>query len=184
MVRNTEEAVAAALAQHNNVPGMCQYMTRTWLDAPSVGDLDKDGSPDAEDGWKAEPLSARHSDRRPPAGMPVTFRGGSHDNWHRALSLGHGKIRSIDMGANGKYSPGEVNTVTIEDIERAMDLKWEGWSSTISGIPIPVPPPHKSRGVRIDRALQELKAAKGKQGKRREKINRAIKVLESISFIK
>lgn len=141
MVRSREEAVAASLKTVTNEPGSCQFVTRTWFDAPSVGDLDKDGSADAEDGWKSEPEKYRHEgDRNPPAGVPLTFRGGSHDNWHRCISHGHGVVRSTDMDGDA-YRPGHTGQTTIESIERHMGLPYVGWSESIDGLLIPNPPP-------------------------------------------
>ena len=62
-LRNREEAVQAALADQFNTPRYCQLVTRTWFNAPSVGDFDGDKAADAEDGWKREPASAKRFDR-------------------------------------------------------------------------------------------------------------------------
>lgn len=134
-MRNREEAAKVAEADTTNGPGMCQLQTREWLDAPSAGDFDGDGAADAEDGWKREPASARRFDRNPPRGVPVTWLGGPNDNGHRALSLGNGKIRSTDAGGRGK-----VATVDLSWVERNWGLSYAGWSTTINGLPIPLPP--------------------------------------------
>lgn len=114
-------------------------MTRTWLDAPSVGDLDRDGSADAEDGYKSEPERWRHDgDRKAPLGVPVSWAGGSGDHGHRALSLGVPKgaseclIRSTDAGG-----PGHVATVPLSWVEKNWGLRYVGWSESMSGILIP-----------------------------------------------
>lgn len=138
MVRNREEAAQAAEATKTNTPGMCQAVTRGYYLAPSAGDKDHDGDADAYDGWLSEPGMARHpGDRNPPRGVPVSFK---NRHGHRAISLGGGKIRSTDMNGN-TYSPGHVGTTTISAIEHAMNVEYLGWSDTIDGILIPVPPP-------------------------------------------
>lgn len=134
-----DEAVKRALAQHTNVPDTCQLVTRTWVGAPSAGDYDGDGSADAEDGWRSEPETRKHpGDRKPPAGTPVSYLGGSNDNGHRALSLGpvgpDGRymIRSTDAAGRGR-----VGTVPLDWPEREWGLTYVGWSETCDGSLIP-----------------------------------------------
>lgn len=168
MVRSAPEAAKVALADKTNVPGTCQLATRTWLGAPSVGDVDGDGDADAVDGWKKEPASAKHTDRKPPRGAPVAWSGGKHGYGHRALSLGpnaHGvyEIRTTD--GNGS---GVVYTRPLRWVEDTWGLTYLGWSETISGQPIPglaVKEPAKtpakvlkSRGWMVDRAMKLLES--------------------------
>lgn len=180
MVLNRKEAVEAALRTTRNVPDTCQLVTRGWFGAPSVGDFDGDGAADAEDGWKSEPTSTRHGDRNPPAGVPVSYLGGSRDNGHRAISLGNGKIRSTDAGGRGV-----VATVSLDWPEKAWGLKYAGWSETIDGHKIPLPPATGplTRGDAIDDALKRLaraeKIAKDKTP-RDTRLKRAIAVLKKI----
>lgn len=134
-MRNREEAVQAALADKTNTPRFCQLVTRTWFDAPSAGDVDGDGAADAEDGWKREPASARHFDRNPPRGVPVTWLGGSNDNGHRAISLGNGLIRSTDAAGTGK-----IGTVQLSWVENNWGMAYAGWSTTMNGFEIPLTP--------------------------------------------
>jgi hypothetical protein len=204
MVFSRQEAVRRANAARTNKVGMCQQWTRDILGAPSAGDRDGDRDADAIDGWQSEPASKRHTDRNPPAGVPVAF---DKKFGHRAVSLGGGKIRSTDMSTKtGRYSPGEVGTVTIEQIENSMGVRYLGWSETITGIPIPddtkKPAPVKktSRGARVDRAIKSAKlvrrdltkSAKGaKGGVRAKQLELAIKhndaqiaALEKVPFIK
>jgi len=144
MVQNREQAAQSAEKSSTNVPGTCQLWTRNRYLAPSAGDRDGDGDADAVDGWKSEPVSARHTDRNPPRGVPVAFSGGSHGFGHRAISLGGGKIRSTDMSDDGlRYQPGNVGTTTIANIERQMNQKYTGWSETITGLRIPLAPTKK-----------------------------------------
>lgn len=180
MVLNREEAAQAAERTTRNVPGTCQLVTRGWFDAPSVGDFDGDGAADAEDGWKSEPPSARHSDRNPPRGVPVSWVGGRNDFGHRAISLGNGKIRSTDAGGSGR-----VATVDLAWVERNWGLTYVGWSETIDGIKIPLPPPTgpKTRGENIDAALKRLARAEklAKDGTTRDtRLKRAIAILKRI----
>lgn len=180
MVLNRAEAVKAALRTTRNVPNTCQLVTRGWFNAPSVGDFDGDGAADAEDGWKSEPQAARHFDRNPPAGVPVSYTGGSRDNGHRAISLGNGKIRSTDAGGWGV-----VATVDLAWPEKQWGLKYVGWSETIDGIKIPLPPPTgpQTRGANVDEALKRLRRAErwAKEDTSRDtKLDRAIAVLKRI----
>lgn len=185
MVYNRAEAVKRALAQTRNEPGTCQLWTRNVFGVESAGDRDHDGDADAVDGWLSEPPAHRHvGDRNPPEGVPVSFKGGSHGYGHRAVSLGGGHLRSTDM-YNGKYNPGFVGTCTIAEIELSMNQVYLGWSNTITGKLIPMPPPIKqpelppSRGTRIDAALAKLLVArkKAKSPTRQAILDRAIKVL-------
>lgn len=140
MVQNREQAAQSAEKAVTNVPGTCQLWTRNRYLAPSAGDRDGDGDADAVDGWKSEPVSARHEgDRNPPRGVPVAFSGGSRGFGHRAVSLGGGKIRSTDM-VGDRYTPGKVGTTTISAIEKSMNQQYLGWSETITGIRIPLAP--------------------------------------------
>jgi len=185
MVRNREEAARAAEATKTNAVGMCQAVTRGYFLAPSVGDFDGDSAADAEDGWKREPAWAKHSDRRPPRGTPVSFLGGSRDNGHRAISLGDGVIRSTDFDSRTKrFRAGVVGNGTIEEVARAMGVTYAGWSETISGVKIPVPPkPEMTRGGKVDEALERLAKAerRAKEGTERDTLlDRSIRVLKRI----
>lgn len=135
MVYDRETAARRAEASVINTPDGCQYETRLIFDAPSVGDFDGDGAADAEDGWKSEPAHAKHTDRHPPRGVPVAYLGGSHDNGHRAISLGNGMIRSTDAGGRGRWA-----TVPLDWPEKTWGLTYAGWSETIDGVQIPLPP--------------------------------------------
>lgn len=193
MVRNREEAARAAEQDQTNVVGTCQLATRTWHDAPSAGDRDRDGDADAVDGWLSEPTSAKHyGDRNPPRGVPVAFKGGSRGFGHRAESLGNGKIRSTDMSDDGlRYQPGNVGTTTLANIERAMGVSYLGWSETITSLPIPLPPapapatpvkPEKPKNNSVTKARDlllkaERWATKTKKPRRAKKIKDALKTL-------
>lgn len=179
-MRNREEAARVAEADHFNEVGLCQQQTRFWLDAPSIGDFDGDGLPDAEDGWKSEPLSARipASDRKPPRGTPASFTGGSKDAGHRALNLGNGLVRSTDF-LNGKWSPGHVGTGPIAQVEAALGVTYVGSSTTMNGHPIPLAPKTSTR-IREARILlrQARKVAKDKgQARRVNRISKALDIL-------
>lgn len=195
MVRNREEAAKLAESLKVAAPGICQLWTRNVFDSASVGDVDGDGDADAVDGWKSEPKSAQHTDRRPPRGVPVAFSGGSRGFGHRAVSLGNGKIRSTDMSSTG-YSAGNIGTTTIGQIEKSMGVKYLGWSETIGGVAIPLkpkkapvkpkpaPPVKKSRGVKIDEALRLLKTSTTKDPFRAKQKKLAIEALLKMPFIK
>lgn len=145
-LRNREEAAQAAEAKKINREGMCQSITRGYYMGASAGDRDHDGDADAVDGWLSEPAHAKHpGDRKPPRGVPLYFRN-AHKNGHghRCISVGdhNGVARSSDFDTHTKrYHAGVMGTGTIEEIERAMDLVYVGWSETITGKQIPLPPP-------------------------------------------
>lgn len=163
-----EEAVQRSLKAFVNTPGTCQKWTREIFGAPSAGDRDRDGDADAVDGWKSEPEKYRHyNDFNPPPGVPVAFDGGSRGYGHRAVSLGNGKIRSTDM-LNGRYSAGRVGTTTIREIEKAMGVRYIGWSESITGNLIPKA--ETTRGKRIEASIDLLDKAKAKPNTPRAKL--------------
>lgn len=176
MVLNREQAARAAEASQINVPAACQAWTRGIFDAPSVGDVDRDGDADAVDGWKSEAVHNKHGDRNPPRGVPVAWSGGSHGFGHRAVSLGGGMIRSTDAGGRGR-----VATVPLNWFEEHWGLRYLGWSETISGLAIPLPPPPPATrvskflasGPGYDLALLDSAIKAGRVGKVR-KVRNAI----------
>lgn len=173
-IRTSQEAILVALAQDHNVVGTCQLNVHNWFNAPSVGDVDKDGDADAVDGWESEPKAYRYpGDRNPPPGVPLSFHGGRRGFGHRCMSLAHaGRIRSTDMNGNS-YSAGTTGTVhelttsqAIAIIEQQMGVVYTGWSKTISGSLIPnfeqhtpKPPRPQTRGKRVDSSLRSLRQA-------------------------
>lgn len=163
MIRTRMQAVAASLKTMTNTPGMCQAVTRGWFNAPSVGDVDGDGRADAEDGWKSEPLGARHAnDRNPPAGVPLSFVGGRSGDGHRALSLPHGKVRSTDWDTKAqRYKAGVTGTAnSIAAIESSMGVRYIGWSETINGHIIPRDPEPPAP---VDPDIKQIKKSAKKQ---------------------
>ena len=178
MVFDREEAALRAEASNSNVPDTCQLWTHVIFGTPSVGDYDGDGAADAEDGWKSEPAKYKHpGDRNPPRGVPVSYLGGSHDNGHRAVSLGNGKIRSTDAGGRGVPA-----TVPLDWPEKVWGLKYVGWSETCDGVVIPVPEGPETRGGRVDEALHDLRGAerRAKDETRSRLLRRAINVLRRV----
>lgn len=181
MVYSRDEIVKRANESKTNAPGTCQLWTRTICGAPSAGDQDHDGDADAVDGWLSEPSAFRHpGDRKPPAGVPIAFSGGSKGFGHRAISLGKGLVRSTDM-ENGHYKPGVVGTCTIAQIEASMGVRYLGWSETITGLTIPKPE-STSRGRRVDGAIKKLERAKG-SGRRSRLIDKALAILKKIKTV-
>lgn len=165
MINTSRQAIAAALDQFLNVPGTCQLSTRGWFNSPSVGDYDGDGDADAVDGWKSEPVWARHlGDRNPPGGKPLAFHGGSKGYGHRCATLRDpGRLRSTDMLGN-RYSPGHTSTVTADTtseaiaiIEEQMGVIYTGWSDTIDGEKIPAT--EYTRGKNVDKTLHYARRA-------------------------
>jgi hypothetical protein len=186
MTRSAAEAVKAALATNTNVPGTCQLATRTWLGAPSVGDVDGDGDADAVDGWKKEPAGAKHTDRKPPKGAPVAWSGGRNGYGHRALSLGPDSKGTYWIRTTDGNGSGRVATVPLGWVEKTWGLHYLGWSETMSGQQIPglivkaepVKPPTKkltSRGWMVERALKFLETT-ARHTKRGPTYKRAVDV--------
>lgn len=137
---NRKQIVSRAKASTVNVPGTCQKWTREIIGAPSAGDRDSDGDADAVDGWKSEPSAKKHAGRDVPYGYPVAWSGGPHGYGHRAISLGGGLIRSTDAGGRGR-----VATVDLGWVERNWNLKYLGWSETMTGLTIPDAPKPKPK---------------------------------------
>lgn len=184
MLLNREQAAKRAENYTRFGTGMCQLWTRTVFGADSAGDRDGDGDADAVDGWRSEPDAHKHfGDRNPPRGVPVSFNGGSRGFGHRAVSLGNGRIRSTDMSGS-IYMPGVVGTTTIRDIEKAMGVNYLGWSNTITGKMIPMPPPPArpvTRGKMVDAALAKVQSAKAKKNSDRAVLlDRAERILMKI----
>lgn len=169
VILNNEQAARRAEQSTSNKPGMCQQWTRDLYNAPSVGDVDLDGDADAIDGWKKE--HGRHAgDRTAPRGFPMTWSGGSKGHGHRAISLGQNRVRTID--GNG---PGRVATVTMDFFEKNWNMKYIGWSETISGIAIPVvkiaiPKPSPPTKKSVQQIAKEV--IDGKWGDGEERIRR------------
>lgn len=182
-MRTREAAARAALDQHFNAPGMCQMTTRGWLDAPSVGDIDKDGDSDAMDGYKSEPLKYRHDgDRAAPLGTPCTWRGGSNGHGHRALSLGVPKgaaeslIRSTDAGGSGV-----VWTRTLSWFEQEWGVEYIGWTESMSGILIPRAPKPETR-VTIARDMLRAARQQAKDDGNKRRAARISKGLDALPW--
>lgn len=180
MIRNREEAAKLAESIVHNIPNGCQAWVRGLYLAPSVGDVDGDGSSDAEDGWKSEPFDHRHGDRNPPRGVPVAYLGGSKDNGHRAVSLGNGMIRTTD--GNGL---GNVATRRLDWPETEWGLVYVGWSNTISGQLIPMPPPlptDKPKQTWVNKARQDLKQGRDRALKN-GKLKRAATIQHALDIL-
>lgn len=126
---------ARAAVGRPNVVGMCQAWTRGITGHPSVGDVDGDGDADAIDGWKSEPVSARHTGPAP-EGVPGAWSGGSRGFGHRAISLGNDRWASTDAPIRGQI--GIVNTAWFKN---NWGMEYLGWSETMSGELIPKAPP-------------------------------------------
>lgn len=181
-INTPSEALAVARGIKVNKVGLCQAYVHGYYNAPAAGDFDGDGAADAEDGWKSEPQSARHTDRTGRVGYPASFLGGSHDNGHRAIFCGPGRVRSTDFSSvTRRYTPGVVGEGTVAEVEAAMGVTYVGWSETIDGVEIPKD--EMTRGARVDESIKLLRRAArhSKNGSLRQgRLNRALDVLRSI----
>lgn len=181
-INTPSEALAVARGTKTNVVGACQAYVRGYFNAPSAGDFDGDGAADAEDGWKTEPFSAKHTDRTGRVGYPAAFLGGSHDNGHRAIFCAPGRVRSTDFSSvTLRYTPGVVGEGTLAEVEAAMKVDYAGWSDTIDGFDIPKD--EMTRGYRIDKSIATLRRAArhAKNGSLRQgRINRALDILRRL----
>lgn len=199
-INTRKQAMAEARGTTHNGKGFCQQVTRGWYDAPSAGDQDHDGDADAKDGWLSEPLHARHpGDRTPPAGVPLYFeKDGGRGFGHRCISWDDkGLTRSTDMD-DGHYAPTVTGFATISEIERAMGVRYVGWSETIDGYTIPaepeapakVAPPKpakksyvsqfKAGGPRFDVRLLDRAVLNGRVGTVKESRDRIDKAVRSL----
>jgi len=180
MVYNRDEVVKRANASTSNQVDTCQLWTRTIIGVPSAGDYDHDGDADAVDGWKSEPTKFKHAgDRHPPAGVPVSYSGGSAGHGHRAISLGNGKIRSTDANGNG-----HVATVDLDWPEKHWGLKYLGWSDTMDGILVPEAPkpdakPKSEAENLVEQARDLLRHAKS-NAKKNHKPKRLLKLKDAL----
>lgn len=66
-----------------------------------------------------------------PANVPIWWVGGSHGYGHVAVSLGNGLCRSTDWPRS--Y---QVSTARIDDISRAWNLTFVGWSEDINDVTV------------------------------------------------
>lgn len=115
------QALLKAEASKSYPTGMCLQWTREqWGIGPD--------EPNAISAWRAVPVGKRHSYYTPPAGVPVFWSGGSRGLGHVALSLGGGKVRSLDIGGAGT-----VTTVDLAEIHVKWGLAYLGWTETLNG---------------------------------------------------
>lgn len=124
VVQTADQGIANARKTTKNDVGMCLWYTQEWLKTPHV-------YPDATAQWNA--AKYKHAgDRNPPAGAPVSWTGGSKGHGHSALSLGGGRIRTIDCTKGGTTSETDLGWV-----ERAWGLTYKGWHEDLGGVDIP-----------------------------------------------
>jgi len=124
VVQSADEGISNAKKTTTNDVGMCLWYTQEWLETPHM-------YPDATAQWEA--AKYKHAgDRNPPAGAPVSWTGGSSGHGHSALSLGGGRIRTIDQQSSGKTSD-----VDLEEIENDWGLTYKGWHEDLGGVDLP-----------------------------------------------
>lgn len=81
----------------------------------------------------------RHTDRTPPAGVPVYFSAGTSNPYgHVAISLGGGRIRSTDWPTGGPAGTRtRVGDTTIAGLEQGWNRQYLGWAEDFYGVRIP-----------------------------------------------
>ena len=119
-MRSASQAVASANRWHSNKTGMCLYTVQCYFSAPWSG-------PYAEWSWHHWG-GQHHGDKNPPAGVPVYWHNSRSKYGHIAISLGNGRIRSTDWPGHGR-----IGNLTIDQMTRAWNLQYLGWSSRFSG---------------------------------------------------
>jgi hypothetical protein len=138
MTTLAQQAAARAAYQSAHGPqfgtGQCMMRNRLLVDAPAIGDYDKDGSADAEDGWKF--AKRKHPTTRVndiPGGCFVWWGGGSRDNGHVAFAPVErpGYCWSTDIERAGYF-----DLVPIGLIAAKWGLSLLGWSEDIDGVPV------------------------------------------------
>lgn len=153
LAQSADELITRARRTTSNDPGMCLWQSQEWYGSPHM-------YADATRQWQAAQL--RHpGDRNPPRGAHVMWTGGSRGHGHSAISLGNGRIRTIDFDSAGRT--GETD---LDWVEKAWGLRYEGWTEDIGGVRIPwlagssVAPPVNPHGVKIgDTAIVVTRSA-------------------------
>jgi len=136
-----DQAIARAAFQSAHGPpfgkGECMLRTRLLYDAPAIGDYDKDGSADAEDGWKfakfKHPFDGNYD--AVPRGVPFWWGAGSRDNGHVAPATGNAACWSTDIKRTGFY-----DFVMLSAIHEKWGLIPLGWTEDIDGVRVWTPP--------------------------------------------
>jgi hypothetical protein len=121
---SADQAVSNAKKTNYNDVGMCLWYTQEWLESPHA-------YPDATTQWKN--AQHRHAgDKNPPKGAPVFWTGGSKGYGHAAISLGGGRIRTIDCTYGGVTNDADINWPG-----NSWGLPYAGWSEDIGGVDVP-----------------------------------------------
>jgi hypothetical protein len=91
--------------------------------------------------WDAVPLSARHSDTRPPVGAPCFWKGPTAQG-HAAIVVEYrGDVPYV--ATTDVLRLGRVDVVPMRKIEQVWpSAHWLGWTSQLQGKVLPLPVPH------------------------------------------
>lgn len=107
--------------------------------------------PDAATAWAA--AKDKHTDRHPPAGVPVWWTGGRAGHGHVAISDGYGYVIGTDAPTTGR-----VGKVPLWWIERHWGLTYRGWTTELNGVPVPPDPIAISANLLVGRHLKAVRA--------------------------
>ena len=123
------DAVARARRFRTYQAGMCLgYVCNALTNGRGLGVY----APYALHAWQH--AHHRHpGDKHPPAGAPVFWDHGTHNNYgHVAISVGGGKVRSTGIGRQT-----DIGEVTIDQLSRSWGRRYLGWSEDLYGMRVP-----------------------------------------------
>lgn len=127
------------------------------------------GIADADEAWAR--ATKRHTDRLPPAGVPVYWAVGKYG--HIALSVGGGRVRSTDYPRNL-----DLGECTLEQMEnRWAGMTYRGWSEDFCGVLIPgvvIPKPTPTNAPNQKDTGITVRASHLRPGARNDAINKDV----------
>lgn len=123
VAQSADAAVARALRQERNTPGMCLANVRTWL---GIDSEQFDAISCWVNAWGKHP-----GEKDAPRGAPRFYAGGSSGHGHITLDIGHGAERTTDRPV------GYCDTVPNSYIPQVWGMTYLGWAEGINSTWIP-----------------------------------------------